>query len=55
MVQVENIKKQSTKPILLYAYKWLINIIENNAIKQASIIDNIDMNYCKDINKVIPK
>ena len=29
------------------------NLIPNTTIKQAAIVDNIDMNYCKDINKII--
>ena len=31
------------------------NLIPNTTIKQAAIIDNIDMDYCKDINKIILK
>ena len=29
------------------------NLVPNTTIKQAAIVDNIDMNYCKDINKII--
>ena len=31
------------------------NFVPNTTIKQAAIIDNLDMNYCKDIDKIILK
>ena len=29
------------------------NFVPNTTIKQAAIVDNLDMNYCKDIDKII--
>ena len=49
-----------TIPVIYDCQIWLsildkekANYVPNTAIKQVAIIDNLDMNYCKDIESLI--
>ena len=49
-----------TIPVIYDCQIWLsildkekANYVPNTAIKQVAIIDNLDMNYCKDIGSLI--
>lgn len=49
---IKTIKSVHDCPIWLRFIKCY-NFIPNTSIKQYAIIDNIDRNYCKDINKIL--